>query len=227
MSKASKTLFFLSDLLGALEAAGMSKRDFETLANDPKIAKRVVELIRSSYKPQWNEENFQPILRVVYLLFVPEISNHISHEEFKERFSNDLFALFKMNTQEQGQWLMYYKYCDVSGGMEYLRKLRLSSSSVDLQVADVLRTLQRAGGSMAIDFFLTDTGSARQLSVSTALLSLSSRAMSGIRRARIETLGELVQQTENDLLAISNLGQEAVNEIIEKLASLGLKLRDS
>jgi DNA-directed RNA polymerase subunit alpha len=41
----------------------------------------------------------------------------------------------------------------------------------------------------------------------------------------IYTIGQLVYYTENDLLKTPNLGRRSLNEIKEKLAERGLKLR--
>jgi DNA-directed RNA polymerase subunit alpha len=56
-------------------------------------------------------------------------------------------------------------------------------------------------------------------------MEFSTRTLNCLRRERIDTLGELVQKTEAELLAIKNFGQKSLGEVIEKLAKLGLALR--
>ena len=41
----------------------------------------------------------------------------------------------------------------------------------------------------------------------------------------MNTVGELVQKTEDDLLAITNFGQKSLDEVIAKLDERGLSLR--
>ncbi len=44
-------------------------------------------------------------------------------------------------------------------------------------------------------------------------------------RLGINTLGELIQRGENELLEAKNFGQTSLSEVREKLALLGLTLR--
>ena len=41
----------------------------------------------------------------------------------------------------------------------------------------------------------------------------------------MNTVGELVTKTEDDLLAITNFGQKSLDEVIQKLDERGLSLR--
>jgi len=59
----------------------------------------------------------------------------------------------------------------------------------------------------------------------TSVEGFSTRTLNCLRRERIDTLGELVQKTEGELLAIKNFGQKSLSEVIERLAGLGLSLR--
>ena len=43
--------------------------------------------------------------------------------------------------------------------------------------------------------------------------------------AQVNSVGELVQKTEDDLLAITNFGQKSLDEVIAKLDERGLSLR--
>jgi DNA-directed RNA polymerase subunit alpha len=55
-------------------------------------------------------------------------------------------------------------------------------------------------------------------------LNLSVRARNCLRNAQIESVGELVQKAESDMLKYRNFGKKSLEEIKEKLADLGLKL---
>jgi DNA-directed RNA polymerase subunit alpha len=46
-----------------------------------------------------------------------------------------------------------------------------------------------------------------------------------LKRAQINTVGELVSKTEDDLLAITNFGQKSLDEVLQKLDERGLSLR--
>ena len=49
----------------------------------------------------------------------------------------------------------------------------------------------------------------------------------GPTRGGIHTIGELVAHTEQDLLDIRNFGMKSIDEVKEKLQSLGLALKAS
>jgi DNA-directed RNA polymerase subunit alpha len=56
-------------------------------------------------------------------------------------------------------------------------------------------------------------------------LDLSERPRNCLKRAQVNTVGELVQKTEDDLLAITNFGQKSLDEVTAKLDERGLSLR--
>jgi DNA-directed RNA polymerase subunit alpha len=56
-------------------------------------------------------------------------------------------------------------------------------------------------------------------------LDLSERPRNCLKRAQINTIGELVMKTEEDLLNITNFGQKSLDEVKAKLDERGLSLR--
>jgi DNA-directed RNA polymerase subunit alpha len=56
-------------------------------------------------------------------------------------------------------------------------------------------------------------------------LELSERPRNCLKRARVDTIGQLVQKTEDDLLAITNFGSKSLDEVVQKLDERGLSLR--
>ncbi len=56
-------------------------------------------------------------------------------------------------------------------------------------------------------------------------LDLSERPRNCLKRAQINSIGELLQKTEDDLLAITNFGQKSLDEVMAKLDERGLSLR--
>jgi RNA polymerase alpha subunit len=59
------------------------------------------------------------------------------------------------------------------------------------------------------------------------VLNLPVRSYNSLRRAGIDTVGDLTSRSGADLLAIENIGPASVEEIRQKLASMGLTLTDS
>jgi DNA-directed RNA polymerase subunit alpha len=57
-------------------------------------------------------------------------------------------------------------------------------------------------------------------------LDIGVRAYNCLKRAGIQTIGDLVQKSEGELKAIPNFGDRSIDEVKESLASLGLGLRE-
>ncbi len=58
-------------------------------------------------------------------------------------------------------------------------------------------------------------------------LDLSERPRNCLKRAQVNTVGELLRKSDDDLLAITNFGQKSLDEVKDKLNERGLALRGS
>lgn len=58
-------------------------------------------------------------------------------------------------------------------------------------------------------------------------LDLSVRSFNCLKRAGINTVEELTQRTEEDMMKVRNLGKKSLEEVQQKLAALGLGLKES
>ncbi len=58
-------------------------------------------------------------------------------------------------------------------------------------------------------------------------LDLSVRSYNCLKRAAINTVEELTQKTEDDMMKVRNLGKKSLEEVEKKLADLGLSLKSS
>jgi DNA-directed RNA polymerase subunit alpha len=56
-------------------------------------------------------------------------------------------------------------------------------------------------------------------------LDLTVRSYNCLKRAGINTVDELVQRTEDEMMKVRNLGRKSLDEVIAKLAALGLYLK--
>ncbi len=56
-------------------------------------------------------------------------------------------------------------------------------------------------------------------------LDLSVRPYNCLKRAGINTVGDLIQRTEEEIVAVKNFGRKSLDEVREKLTSLGLSLK--
>ena len=58
-------------------------------------------------------------------------------------------------------------------------------------------------------------------------LDLSVRAYNCLKRAGINTVAELVQRNQEDMMKVRNLGRKSLEEVEQKLEALNLSLRPS
>jgi DNA-directed RNA polymerase subunit alpha len=70
----------------------------------------------------------------------------------------------------------------------------------------------------------SDAAVEAKLSMSMAELNLSVRATNCLESENINTVRDLVQRTEDQLLEVRNFGETTLNEVREKLTELGLRL---
>ncbi len=68
---------------------------------------------------------------------------------------------------------------------------------------------------------------AKALDLTIEELELSVRSFNCLKRASINTVEELTQRTEEDMMKVRNLGKKSLDEVKQKLAELGLSLMPS
>ena len=74
----------------------------------------------------------------------------------------------------------------------------------------------------------TPVGAARSDGMDDILieeLELGVRSYNCLKRAGVQTVGDLLQKSESELAAIPNFGRKSIEEVIETLKSRGLELR--
>lgn len=71
-----------------------------------------------------------------------------------------------------------------------------------------------------------DIRNTRNLMIPIMDLDFTVRTTNCLRRAGIQTVGDLIQKRENDLKVISNLGSRCLDEIKVKLSELGYSLKE-
>ena len=57
-------------------------------------------------------------------------------------------------------------------------------------------------------------------------MDLSVRSYNCLKRAGIQTVEDLTRKSEDDMLKVRNLGRKSLDEVIAKLESYGLSLRN-
>ena len=69
-----------------------------------------------------------------------------------------------------------------------------------------------------------ETGGSKILDLTIEELDLSVRSFNCLKRANINTVADLISKTEEDMMKVRNLGRKSLEEVINKLAQMGLSL---
>lgn len=92
------------------------------------------------------------------------------------------------------------------------QQLSLFVGLTDQQAEDLVLEEEQQGGSKTLDMTIEE-------------LDLSVRAFNCLKRAGINTVGELVEKNQEEMMKVRNLGKKSLEEVEQKLALLGLQLR--
>ena len=71
----------------------------------------------------------------------------------------------------------------------------------------------------------SDSGKEKVLEMTIEELDLSVRSFNCLKRAQINTVEDLINRTEEDMMKVRNLGRKSLDEVVAKLNSLGFHLR--
>ena len=80
-----------------------------------------------------------------------------------------------------------------------------------------------AGDSIMVE--KDDKSQSKALETTIEELELSVRSFNCLKRAQISTVEDLIKMSEEDMMRVRNLGRKSLDEVINKLASLGFSLR--
>ena len=102
----------------------------------------------------------------------------------------------------------------------------LASSAATLRsLVDLIATLSDEPQGLELSEPVGATVGVPDLDLPIEDLDLSERPRNCLKRAQVNTIGELLLKSQDDLLNITNFGQKSLDEIIQKLDERGLTLR--
>lgn len=84
--------------------------------------------------------------------------------------------------------------------------------------------LSDAIGSKSTVVEKTETQRDKMLDMTIEELDLSVRSFNCLKRANINTVADLISKTEDEMIKVRNLGHKSLEEVIHKLAMMGLSL---
>jgi DNA-directed RNA polymerase subunit alpha len=92
-------------------------------------------------------------------------------------------------------------------------------------LVDLVANLNEEAAALDLGEVIGSTAGSPDLDHPIEDLDLSERPRNCLKRAQVNTIGELVMKTHDDLLNITNFGQKSLDEVIAKLDERGLSLR--
>ncbi len=102
----------------------------------------------------------------------------------------------------------------------------LASAGATLQaLVELVASMSDEPKGLELGEMVDTTASSPDLDLPIEDLDLSERPRNCLKRAQVNTIGELLTKTEDDLLNITNFGQKSLDEVKEKLDERGLSLR--
>jgi DNA-directed RNA polymerase subunit alpha len=93
------------------------------------------------------------------------------------------------------------------------------------KLVDLVAELSEEPRGLELGEIASPTSTSPDLDLPIEELDLSERPRNCLKRARVDSIGQLVQKSEDDLLAITNFGAKSLEEVIQKLDERGLSLR--
>jgi len=102
-----------------------------------------------------------------------------------------------------------------------------SAGSTLVELFGLARELNLEAEGIEIGPSVVDAFAAEQLSIPVEALDLTVRSYNCLKREGIHTVGELITRSEADLMDIRNFGAKSIDEVKDKLASMGIALKDS
>jgi DNA-directed RNA polymerase subunit alpha len=93
------------------------------------------------------------------------------------------------------------------------------------KLVDLVAELSEQPKGLELGEVASPTSTSPDLDLPIEELDLSERPRNCLKRARVDSIGQLVQKSEDDLLAITNFGAKSLEEVIQKLDERGLSLR--
>jgi len=102
-----------------------------------------------------------------------------------------------------------------------------SAGSTLVELFGLYRELDSTAEGIDVGPSPQDAQMAADLALPIEDLELTVRSYNCLKREGVDTVGELINRTEADLLDIRNFGQKSIDEVKMKLAGMGLSLKDS
>ena len=159
-----------------------------------------------------NKQNNQPVVGVIYTDSIYTPVYQVSYTVENTRVGNNIgFDKLTLNVTTNGTITAKEA---VSLGAKILNE----HLNLFVELSDEAK-------SMEIMVESDDVVKEKVLEMTIEELDMSVRSFNCLKRAGIDTVEDLINKTEEDMIKVRNLGKKSLEEVIEKLHSLGLDLK--
>ena len=100
------------------------------------------------------------------------------------------------------------------------------ASRIIIEHFEILTKLDEIGDEAGLMKQNVDDSKTKALEMSIDELEFSVRAYNCLKRANINTLQDLTQKSENEMMKIRNLGKKSLKEVIDKVKEMGFSFRN-
>lgn len=100
------------------------------------------------------------------------------------------------------------------------------SAKIMMEHLNIITNLSEIADTTGIMNAKQEDSKLKKLETSIDDLDFSVRAYNCLKRAGINTLGDLTEKSELEMMKIRNLGKKSLKEVIDKIKDMGLKFRD-
>ena len=99
-------------------------------------------------------------------------------------------------------------------------------SKIIIEHLNIITNLSEIADTTGIMNAKQENSKLKKLETSIDDLDFSVRAYNCLKRAGVNTLGDLTEKTELEMMKIRNLGKKSLKEVIDKIKDMGLKFRE-
>lgn len=100
------------------------------------------------------------------------------------------------------------------------------SAKIAIEHMTIITNLSEIADATGIMNAKKEDSKLKKLETSIDDLDFSVRAYNCLKRAGVNTLGDLTEKSELEMMKIRNLGKKSLKEVIDKIKDMGLKFRD-
>ena len=151
-------------------------------------------------------------------------SKQMSTQDIKEVLINT----FKRSAEKSVQDASYDKLImnvQTNGSIRPEEAMALSAKIL-IEHLNIVTNLSEIADMTGIMNAKQEDSKMKKLETSIDDLDFSVRAYNCLKRAGVNTLGDLTSKSELEMMKIRNLGKKSLKEVMDKIKDMGLKFRD-